>query len=110
MDVRLIDMSQKHQRRVRLSRRVAAEKIRKAAILSHPLIGADREVGACLLRSVRSEQHALTYATQMRRKELHRFEPWPNDYSIKHVLRNTRSGILIASMFIWLLGSIVSDS
>ncbi|KAF7173522.1 hypothetical protein CNMCM5623_005754 [Aspergillus felis] len=28
---------------------------------------------------------------------LHRFEPWPSDYTIKHVLRNNRSGILIAS-------------
>ena len=91
-------MLQKQQRRVRNSRRVAAEKIKKAPILSHPLIGADKETGTHLSKNVKQENYALAYASHMRRKQLHRFEPWPNDYSIKHVLRNKRSGILIASM------------
>lgn len=36
----------------------------------------------------------------MRKQQLHRFEPWPDEYSIKHVLRNKRSGVLIASAFV----------
>ncbi|RJE22769.1 hypothetical protein PHISCL_04914 [Aspergillus sclerotialis] len=91
------DILQKQQRRVRLSRRVATETIKKAPILSHPLIGADKEIGSLLSQNVKREHYALAYASQMRWKQLHRFEPWPDDYSIKHVLRNNRSGILIAS-------------
>ena len=92
------DMLQKKKRRVCLSRRVATEKIKKAPILSHPLIGADMEIGSHLPKNVKREHHGLAYFSQIRGKQLHRFEPWPDEYSIKHVLRHNRSGILIASM------------
>lgn len=38
----------------------------------------------------------MVYASQMRRRELHQFEPWPDGYSIGHVVRSRRSGGLIA--------------
>lgn len=79
---------------------MAKEKIRKTTLLSHPLIGIERETGTSDLRSASQEHHGLAYASQMRRKELHRFEPWPSNYSIKHVLRDTRSGTVVASMFL----------
>ncbi|EAW08454.1 uncharacterized protein ACLA_031890 [Aspergillus clavatus NRRL 1] len=89
---------ERRQRKVRLTQKLAKEKIRRAPLLRHPLLGTEREVGAQIWsRPFRQEQHGLTYASQVTRKQIHRFEPWPNDYSIKHVIRNNRSGILIAS-------------
>ncbi|KAJ5676114.1 hypothetical protein N7462_009011, partial [Penicillium macrosclerotiorum] len=88
----------KHNKRVHLDQRIAREKVRKASFLHHPLVGADRELGTRILSSsTRQEQVARCYLSQVRRKKLHQFEPWPNDYSIRHVLRNPRSGALIAS-------------
>ncbi|KAH8431885.1 uncharacterized protein LDX57_009535 [Aspergillus melleus] len=89
---------ERNQRKVHLSKRLTKEKIKKAAFLENPLLGIGREVeGRPVSKSVRQEQRGLLYANQFRRNQLHQFEPWPDDYSIKHVLRNKRSGILVAS-------------
>ncbi|KAJ1714877.1 hypothetical protein NYO67_3011 [Aspergillus flavus] len=89
---------EKRQRKVHLTRRIAKEKIKRAAFLANPLIGAEREIGTQLVtKSSRQDQRGLLYASQIRRNQLHQFEPWPDEYSIKHVLRNQRSGILVAS-------------
>ncbi|OJJ47948.1 hypothetical protein ASPZODRAFT_131562 [Penicilliopsis zonata CBS 506.65] len=89
---------EKDQKKAHVSRRLATEKIKKSKLLSHPIITVEREVGAQnVSRGIRLERQGLIYANRMRRKELHRFEPWPDHYSVRHVLRNNRSGILIAS-------------
>ncbi|KAL4999255.1 hypothetical protein BDV10DRAFT_184420 [Aspergillus recurvatus] len=89
---------EKRQRKARLVQRYEKEKIKRAACLQHPLIQAQREVGSLPVSSlVEHEQRGLAYASQLRRKQLHQFEPWPDQYTIKHVVRNPRSGILIAS-------------
>lgn len=68
------------------------------------MVNLQREIGAVESSSrARQEQQARIQASQLHRGELHRFEPWPNAYSIRHVLRNPRSGTLIASEFHWLL-------
>ncbi|KAH1955857.1 hypothetical protein KXV37_006723 [Aspergillus fumigatus] len=88
----------KRQRKVQLTRRLAKEKIRRSPFVRSPLLGVEREIGAQpISKPLRQEQQGLTYASQISRKQLHRFEPWPSDYTIKHVLRNNSSGILIAS-------------
>ncbi|PYH99965.1 hypothetical protein BO71DRAFT_86590 [Aspergillus ellipticus CBS 707.79] len=89
---------EKRQRKIHLTKRVTKEKIKRAAFLSHPLIGVQREIGSQhVSTSIRQEQRSSIYASQFHRNQLHQFEPWPDEYSIKHVLRNKRSGILIAS-------------
>ncbi|KAL4821542.1 hypothetical protein BDW67DRAFT_150994 [Aspergillus spinulosporus] len=89
---------EKRQRKARLVQRYEKEKIKRSTCLQHPLIQAQREVGALpVSRFVEQEQRGLAYASQFRRKQLHQFEPWPDQYTIKHVVRNSRSGILIAS-------------
>ncbi|KAL4890534.1 hypothetical protein BDV59DRAFT_90872 [Aspergillus ambiguus] len=89
---------EKRQRKTHRSQRIAKEKIKRSAFLTSPLLGVGREAGALhLSKSVRQEQRGLLYASQVCRSRLHQFEPWPDDYTIKHVLRNKRSGILIAS-------------
>ncbi|KAL4802752.1 hypothetical protein BDV18DRAFT_60752 [Aspergillus unguis] len=89
---------EKRQRKARLVQRQEKETIKKAACLRHPLLQAKREVGAFpVTRAVEQEQRGLAYASQLRRKQLHQFEPWPDQYTIKHIVRNPRSGILIAS-------------
>ncbi|KAE8152452.1 hypothetical protein BDV25DRAFT_137901 [Aspergillus avenaceus] len=89
---------EKRQRKVHLTRRVAKEKIKRATFLNNPLIGAGREIGTRLEpKSAWQEQRGLLYSSQLRQNRLHQFEAWPDDYSIKHVLRNKRSGILVAS-------------
>ncbi|PWY94901.1 hypothetical protein BO94DRAFT_213279 [Aspergillus sclerotioniger CBS 115572] len=89
---------EKRQRKIHLTKRVTKEKIKRAAFLSHPLVGVQREIGSQhVSTSIRQEQRSLIYASQLHRNQLHQFEPWPDEYTIKHVLRNKRSGILIAS-------------
>ncbi|PKY04760.1 hypothetical protein P168DRAFT_310312 [Aspergillus campestris IBT 28561] len=90
---------EKRQRKVLITQRTAKEKIKKAAFLEHPFIGAIRELGyQPSSNGFRLEQRGLIYASQFRRNRVHQFEPWPDDeYSIKHLLRNRRSGVLIAS-------------
>lgn len=91
----------KHERKARQTKKIAKEKIKKASFLYHPLIGCEREIGAQnVTKPVRTEHQGLIYTSQMRKQQLHRFEPWPDEYSIKHVLRNKRSGVLIASAFV----------
>ncbi|GAB1211578.1 hypothetical protein ATERTT37_000701 [Aspergillus terreus] len=88
----------KRQRKAHRSQRIAKEKIKRSAFLANPLLGINQEIGALnISKSVRQEQRGLLYASQVRRSRLHQFEPWPNDYTIKQVLRNKRSGILIAN-------------
>jgi hypothetical protein len=83
---------------VHLAQRSAREKVKTAAFLDHPLNNVPREIATNLLSgSARREQQAVVYASQLQRKKLHEFEPWPDHYSIRHVLRNPKSGILIAS-------------
>ncbi|KAI9372006.1 hypothetical protein BJX61DRAFT_534342 [Aspergillus egyptiacus] len=89
---------EKRQRKARLVQRAEKEKIKKAAYLQHPLTQVQRELGTILVpRSVENEQRGLAYASQFRRNQLHQFEPWPDQYTIKHIVRNPKSGILIAS-------------
>lgn len=89
---------EKRQRKVQLTRRLAKEKIRRSPFVRSPLLGVEREIGAQpISKPLRQEQQGLTYASQISRKQLHLLEPWPSDYTIKHVLRNNSSGILIAS-------------
>ncbi|CAK43735.1 uncharacterized protein An01g05680 [Aspergillus niger] len=89
---------EKHQRKIHLTKRATKEKIKRAAFLSNPLLGVQREIGSEVVSSsIRQEQRSLICASQLRRNQLHQFEPWPDEYTIKHVLRNKRSGILIAS-------------
>ncbi|BCR84412.1 uncharacterized protein ACHE_11814S [Aspergillus chevalieri] len=88
---------EKHECKARQTKKIAKEKIKKASFLYHPLIGCEREIGAQnVAHPVRREHQGLVYASQMRRRELHRFEPWPDEYSIRHVLRNKHSGVLVA--------------
>ncbi|OJZ92488.1 hypothetical protein ASPFODRAFT_262558 [Aspergillus luchuensis CBS 106.47] len=89
---------EKRQRKIHLTKRATKEKIKRASFLSNPLLGVQREIGSELVSSsIRQEQRSVIYASQLRRNQLHQFEPWPDEYTIKHVLRNKRSGILIAS-------------
>ncbi|KAL2812079.1 hypothetical protein BJX63DRAFT_262354 [Aspergillus granulosus] len=89
---------EQRQRKARFMQRAETEKIKRSASLRHPLIQAQREIGAGpLSRSLNHEQQGLAYASQLCRTQLHEFEPWPDQYTIKHVVRNPRSGILIAS-------------
>lgn len=97
------NQSQTRENKTRLRQREEKETIRKSASLKHPLVHLQREVGAVATSGGRQEQQARIQASQLHREELHRFEPWPNSYSIRHVLRNPRSGTLIASEFHWLL-------
>ncbi|KAL3415427.1 hypothetical protein V8F44DRAFT_486374 [Aspergillus fumigatus] len=91
---------EKRQRKVQLTRRLAKEKIRRSPFVRSPLLGVEREIGAQpISKPLRQEQQGLTYASQISRKQLHLFEPWPSDYTIKHVLRNNSSGILIAILY-----------
>ncbi|OJJ86746.1 uncharacterized protein ASPGLDRAFT_23900 [Aspergillus glaucus CBS 516.65] len=88
---------EKNELKARQTKKIAKEKIKKASFLYHPLIGCDREIGAQnITHPVRKEHQGLVYASQMRRRVLHRFEPWPDEYSIRHALRNKRSGVLVA--------------
>ncbi|KAL2868701.1 uncharacterized protein BJX67DRAFT_34095 [Aspergillus lucknowensis] len=86
------------QRKARLVQRSQTENIRRSTYLQHPLILAQREVGAPPTSASREhERTGLAYASQFHRNRLHEFEPWPDQYTIKHVVRNPRSGILVAS-------------
>ncbi|KAL2821744.1 WD40-repeat-containing domain protein [Aspergillus cavernicola] len=89
---------EKRQRKARLVQRAEKEQIKRAACLRHPLFQVQREIGVISTpRSVEHERRGLGYASQFRRDQLHQFEPWPDQYTIKHIVRNPRSGILIAS-------------
>ncbi|CDM27484.1 hypothetical protein DTO013E5_2779 [Penicillium roqueforti] len=86
-----------HENKTRFRQRENKEMIRKAPSLRHPLVNLQREIGAIESSSrARQEQQARIQASQLHRGELHRFEPWPSSYSIRYVLRNPRSGTLIA--------------
>ena len=98
------DLQQKQQKRAQGTQRMAKETVRKAGLMSHPLVRNDREIGSRILPNyLQQEKQARIYVSQLHRKKLHQFEPWP-DYSIQHVLRNPRSGILIASMYQYYVG------
>ncbi|KAJ5502515.1 hypothetical protein N7463_005389 [Penicillium fimorum] len=85
------------ENKARFRQRENKETIRKASSLKHPLVNVQREIGALIFSpNAKQEQQARIQASQLHRGELHRFEPWPNSYSIRHVLRNPRSGTLIA--------------
>ncbi|KAL2853049.1 WD40-repeat-containing domain protein [Aspergillus pseudodeflectus] len=89
---------EKRQRKARFIQRAETEKIKRSASLRHPLFQIQRETGVLpSSRSLDHEQQGLAYASQLCRAQLHEFEPWPDQYTIKHVVRNPRSGILIAS-------------
>jgi hypothetical protein len=98
MSPRLLTISQKRQRKARFIQRAETEKIKRSASLRHPLFQIQRETGVLpTSRSLDHEQQGLAYASLLYRAQLHEFEPWPDQYTIKHVVRNPRSGILIAS-------------
>lgn len=60
----------------------------------------DRELGSRSLSSaMMQERQARVYVSQLKRRKLHAFEPWPGPFNIRHVLRNPRSGALITSMW-----------
>lgn len=96
------NQSQKCENKTRFRQRENKETIGKAASLKHPLVNLQREIGVIVSSRARQEQQARIQASQLHRGELHRFEPWPNSYSIRHVLRNPRSGTLIAGESHWL--------
>lgn len=94
------DSSQEQQKQAHVSQRIARETVRKPSFLHHPLVGVDREVGARIASSSElQDRQASVYVSQLRRKRLHDFEPWPGPYNIRHVLRNPRSGVLITSTY-----------
>ncbi|KAL2013391.1 hypothetical protein VTN00DRAFT_916 [Thermoascus crustaceus] len=79
------------------SRRIATERIRRAITLEHPLIGVQRELGWQRASSRDTfEKQGKAYASNLRRKELHRYSPWgtSGDNTITHILRN-RSGLMV---------------
>lgn len=91
---------QKYQRKVRHQKQVAREKIKRDSVLYHPLIGHVQEIGAQQSsKSALHERQALLCASQLRKEELHRFKPWPAEYTISQVIRNPQSGALIAGMY-----------
>lgn len=94
-------LAQKQTRKHRQNTRLSKEKIKKAHFLSHPLVGCSRELLGTqqISQAARREQQGLVYTSQLRRRKVHRFEPWPDEYSIKHVVRSQRSGALVASGF-----------
>jgi len=94
------DLEQKQHKRAQRTQRMAKETVRKAGLMNHPLVRNEREIGSRILPLyLQQEKQARIYVSQLHRKKLHQFEPWP-DYSIQHVLRNPRSGILIASKYL----------
>lgn len=88
---------EKQQRKVRLSHRAAKEKIRKAGFLAHPLIGLEKQIGAHgASKGLRLEWQGQAYVSQLQRRRLHRFEPWPSRFSVGHIVRSKISGVLVA--------------
>ncbi|KAJ5101229.1 hypothetical protein NUU61_003451 [Penicillium alfredii] len=86
-----------HQKRVNLNERMSRERIQKASFLNHSLIDVGQELGLhALSPGAREEQRVRTYANQLHRKRLHKFDPWPDGFLIRHILRTPESGILIA--------------
>ncbi|KAJ5235792.1 uncharacterized protein N7469_004960 [Penicillium citrinum] len=95
---------EKQHKRAQRTQRMAKETVRKAGLMNHPLVRNEREIGSRILPLyLQQEKQARIYVSQLHRKKLHQFEPWP-DYSIQHVLRNPRSGILIASKYLRHIG------
>ncbi|KAJ5093133.1 hypothetical protein N7456_008994 [Penicillium angulare] len=89
---------EKQQQKQKLAERVAKEKVRKDSFYHHPLVGGDQEIGSRLpSTTTRQDQQARIYASQIQRERLHRFRPWPKDFTIQDVLRHPQSGVLIAS-------------
>ncbi|KAJ5239415.1 hypothetical protein N7468_004034 [Penicillium chermesinum] len=85
------------QKKAAFDQRIARERVRKNGFLHHPLIGADREVGSQpTSRNLRQEQYARIYVSQLGRRKVHEFKPWPDEYSIRNLIRHQDSGILIA--------------
>lgn len=89
---------------MRHQNQVAKEKIKRASFLYHPLIGNAQEIGAQQSsKSALHERQASLYASQLCVEEQHRFRPWPNEYTIGHVIRNRQSGVLIAGMYTFII-------
>ncbi|KAF3387144.1 hypothetical protein F1880_001246 [Penicillium rolfsii] len=92
------DEQEEQKRQAHVNQRIARETVRKPSFLHHPVVGVDREIGSRLVSSSElQDRQASIYASQLRRKRLHNFEPCPGPYNIRHVLRSPRSGILITS-------------
>lgn len=92
------ESSQEQVKQERVSQRIARETVRKPSFLHHPLVGVDREVQAHVLSAAElQDRQASVYMSQLKRNKLHKFEPWPGNWNIRHVLRNPRSGALITS-------------
>ncbi|EPS29627.1 hypothetical protein PDE_04577 [Penicillium oxalicum 114-2] len=91
---------QEQLKRARIDQRLNRETVRKPSFLHHPLMAVDRELGSRSLSSaMMQERQARVYVSQLKRRKLHAFEPWPGPFNIRHVLRNPRSGALITSIW-----------
>lgn len=95
----LLMNSQKRKQDIFRARRVATERIKRANSLEHPLIGVEREVDAQpRSRSVMFEQQGKAYASQVQRRELHKFWSLRDtpEYELWFLQRSSRSGLMVA--------------
>ncbi|OGE47153.1 hypothetical protein PENARI_c059G10211 [Penicillium arizonense] len=88
----------KRERKAKLDQRTASEMVTRGAALAQPLVTVHREIGLEMPGGAMREKYARLQVSQLHREELHKFEPWPRANTIRQVVRNPRSGTLIASM------------
>ncbi|KAJ5493390.1 hypothetical protein N7539_002136 [Penicillium diatomitis] len=89
---------QEQEKRAKVNQRLERETVRKPSLLHHPLMAVERELGSrWSSTAVMKERQARVYVSQLKRRKLHKFEPWPSPFNIRHVLRNPRSGALITT-------------
>ncbi|KAJ5754044.1 uncharacterized protein N7511_008197 [Penicillium nucicola] len=88
----------RRERKEELAQRTANETVTRGAALAQPLITVHREIGLEMPGGAMREKYSRLQASQLHREELHKFEPWPKANNIRQIVRNPRSGTLIASM------------
>jgi hypothetical protein len=77
--------------------------VTRGAALAQPLVTVHREIGLEMPGGAMREKYARLQVSQLHREELHKFEPWPRANTIRQVVRNPRSGTLIACELPWYL-------
>ncbi|OQD83872.1 hypothetical protein PENANT_c015G04737 [Penicillium antarcticum] len=88
----------RRKRKEELAQRTANEMVTRGAALAQPLVTVHREIGLEMPGGAMREKYSRLQASQLHREELHKFEPYPRANTIRQVVRNPRSGTLIASM------------
>ncbi|KAF7718986.1 Uncharacterized protein PECH_000166 [Penicillium ucsense] len=89
---------QEQEKRIKVNQRLERETVRKPSLLHHPLMAVERELGSSWSSTaVMKERQSRVYVSQLKRRKLHKFEPWPSPFNFRHVLRNPRSGALITT-------------